>query len=60
MQTTDYLLLGILLTMFGGIGLLGHVLSYEWAVATMWLGLLVGVGGTIFDEFVSAGPWLRK
>lgn len=57
MQTTDYLLLGILLTIFGGTAFLGHaVLSYEWAVTTMWLGLLVGVGGTILDEFVSTGP----
>ncbi|MFH5799596.1 hypothetical protein [Haladaptatus sp. CMAA 1911] len=54
MHTTDYLLLGISLTLFGGIALLGHtVLSAEWAVATMWIGLVVGVGGTIFDEFVS-------
>ncbi|SIR51173.1 hypothetical protein SAMN05421858_2577 [Haladaptatus litoreus] len=52
MQTTDYLLLGILLLSFGGISLLGNVLlPYEWAVITLWLGFVVGIGGVIINEF---------
>ncbi|WP_435155599.1 hypothetical protein [Haladaptatus sp. DFWS20] len=52
MQTTDALLLGILLVLFDGIAILDDVLlPSEWAVGTLWLGLFVGVDGAVFDQF---------
>ncbi len=51
MQTTDTLLLGILLMLFGGISVLGDILvPYEWAVLTLWLGLFVGVSGVVVEQ----------
>ncbi|WP_266078973.1 hypothetical protein [Haladaptatus caseinilyticus] len=52
MQTTNALLLGILLTQFGGVAVLGNVLlPFELATGTLWLGLLVGVGGVVKNQF---------
>ncbi|GAA0224916.1 hypothetical protein ACFFQF_09895 [Haladaptatus pallidirubidus] len=55
MKTTNALLLGILLVLFGGVASLGNELvPYEWAVITLWVGLAVGVGGVVFNEFVQS------
>ncbi|WP_158413647.1 hypothetical protein [Haladaptatus cibarius] len=55
MKTTDFLLLGILFVLFGGVAILGDVVfSYEWAVITLWLGLFVGVGGVVANQFTGS------